>query len=203
MDFSVILSAFSLIFLAEMGDKSQLLAITLAHRYRAPPVIMGAFAAFALLNLLAVLVGQVLFDWVPQQLVLLTSGGLFLYFGYRSWMDADGKEAHETDGAHAPGGLAASFAMIFLAELGDKTQLAMIALVAGTGAIWSVFVGGTLALWAVSSVGVLSGATLLRKIPRPWVHRVAALVFVTFGVLALGQTILTGDVLNSAWSALE
>jgi putative Ca2+/H+ antiporter (TMEM165/GDT1 family) len=148
-------------------------------------------------------VGQVLFEWVPQQLVLLASGGLFLYFGYRSWMDADGEEADGTDGVYALGGLAASFALILVAELGDKTQLAMIALVAGTGTTWSVFVGGTLALWAVSSVGILFGATLLRKIPRHWVHRVAALVFVTFGVLVLGQTILTGDGLNSAWSALE
>ncbi|MFZ0256650.1 MAG: TMEM165/GDT1 family protein [Gammaproteobacteria bacterium] len=93
--------------------------------------------------------------------------------------------------------------MIFVAELGDKIQLAMIARVAGTGATWSVFVGGTLALWAVSSVGILFGATLLRKISRHWVHRTAAMVFTTFGVLALGQMILTGDGLNSAWSAFE
>ncbi len=77
-DFSVILSASSLIFLAEMGDKSQLLAITLVHRYRAPSVIVGTFAAFALLNLLAVLVGQVLFDWVPQQAGAARLRGTFL-----------------------------------------------------------------------------------------------------------------------------
>jgi len=58
MDLSVVLSAFSLLFLAEKGDKSQLFAMTLAHRYRAAAVIAGTFAAFAVLNLLAVLVGQ-------------------------------------------------------------------------------------------------------------------------------------------------
>jgi putative Ca2+/H+ antiporter (TMEM165/GDT1 family) len=78
MDLSVVLSAFSLLFLAEKGDKSQLLAMTLAHRYRAAAVIAGTFAAFAVLNLLAVLVGQALFEFVPQELMLLTAAGLFL-----------------------------------------------------------------------------------------------------------------------------
>jgi putative Ca2+/H+ antiporter (TMEM165/GDT1 family) len=74
----------------------------------------------------------------------------------------------------------------------------MIALVAGTGEIWSVFVGATLALSAVSLIGILFGATLLRKIPRHWVHRVAALLFLTFGVLALGQVVLNGRGLSLA-----
>lgn len=198
MDLSVVLSAFSLLFLAEMGDKSQLLAMTLAHRYRAGPVIAGTFAAFAMLNLLAVFVGQALFEWIPQELMLLAAAGLFLYFGYRSWRDADDGEDEESDGVPARNALVTSFTMIFVAELGDKTQLAMIALVAGTGEIWSVFVGGTLALWAVSLIGILFGATVLRKIPRHWVHRAAALLFVAFGVLALGQVALNGGGLSLA-----
>jgi len=198
MDLSVVLSAFSLLFLAEMGGKSQLLAITLAHRYRAGPVIAGTFAAFALLNLLAVFVGQALFEWIPQELMLLAAAGLFLYFGYRSWRDADDGEDEESDGVPARNAIVTSFTMIFMAELGDKTQLAMIALVAGTGEIWSVFVGGTLALWAVSLIGILFGATVLRKISRHWVHRAAALLFVAFGVLALGQVALNGGGLSLA-----
>lgn len=102
-----------------------------------------------MLNLLAVFVGQALFEWVPPELMLLTAAGLFLYFGYRSWRDADGVQDDETDAQPDKGGLATSFTMIFVAELGEKTQLAMIALVAGTGEIWSVFVGGTLALGQV------------------------------------------------------
>jgi putative Ca2+/H+ antiporter (TMEM165/GDT1 family) len=67
MDSSVVVSSFALLFLAEMGDKTQLMAMTLAHRYRAGPVIAGAFSAFALLNLLAVAVGDALFRYVPQR----------------------------------------------------------------------------------------------------------------------------------------
>jgi len=196
VNLSVVMSAFSLLFLAEMGDKSQILAMTLAHRYRAASVIAGTFAAFAVLNLLAVLVGQTLFEFVPQELMLLAAAGLFLYFGYRSWQDADEEEEDENDGGLAQGGLVASFTMIFVAELGDKTQLAMIALVASTGEIWSVFVGGTLALWVVSLIGILFGATLLRKIPKHWVHRAAALLFVTFGLLVVSQVAMNGNGLS-------
>ena len=198
MDLSVVLSAFSLLFLAEMGDKSQLLAMTLAHRYRAESVVAGTFAAFAVLNLLAVLLGQVLFELVPQELMLLAAAGLFLYFGYRSWRDADGDEEDESAGGPARGGFATSFTLIFVAELGDKTQLAMIALAAGTGEIWAVFAGGTLALWTVSLIGILFGATLLRRIPKRRVHRAAALMFFVFGVLALGQVVLNGNGLGVA-----
>lgn len=198
MDLSVVLSAFSLLFLAEMGDKSQLLAMTLAHRYRAVSVVAGTFAAFAVLNLLAVLLGQVLFELVPEELMLLAAAGLFLYFGYRSWQDADGDEEDESPDGPSRGGFAASFTLIFVAELGDKTQLAMIALAAGTGEIWSVFAGGTLALWTVSLIGILFGATLLRRIPKRRVHRAAALMFVIFGVLALGQVALNGNGLGVA-----
>lgn len=198
VDLSVVLSAFSLLFLAEMGDKSQLLAMTLAHRYRAASVVAGTFGAFAVLNLLAVLVGQVLFELVPQESMLLAAAGLFLYFGYRSWRDADGAEEDASGGGPACGGLATSFTLIFVAELGDKTQLAMIALAAGTGEIWSVFAGGTLALWTVSLIGIVFGATLLRRIPRHRVHRAAALMFGIFGVLALGQVVLNGNGLGAA-----
>ena len=198
MDLSVVLSSFSLLFLAEMGDKSQLLAMTLAHRYRAASVVAGTFAAFAVLNLLAVLVGQVLFELVPKGLMLLAAGGLFLYFGYRSWRDADAAEEDTNGSGPRRGGLITSFTLIFVAELGDKTQLAMIAMAAGTGQIWAVFVGGTLALWVVSLVGILFGATLLRRIPRHRVHRAAALMFAIFGLLAIGQVAFSVEGLGVA-----
>lgn len=184
MDTSAILSSFLLLFLAEMGDKTQLMAMTLAHRYRALPVIIGAFAAFLLLNLLAVLVGEGLARLIPRELVLLAAGLLFMVFAYRSWVDADddGGQAGEDGWRWA---WLTSFALIFVAELGDKTQLAMVALAAQSDAIWSVFVGGTLALWAVSLLGIVLGSTLLRRVPTHWVHRAAAVLFALFGMIAL------------------
>ena len=179
-------STFTLLFLAEMGDKSQLIAMTLAHRYRIAPVLVGTFAAFALLNVLAVVLGEGLSRVVPREFVLIAAGSLFLIFAYRTWRHSDDDETATAIRSRRSVCLT-SFTLILVAELGDKTQLAMIALAAESGALWSVFIGGTLALWAVSLLGVLVGRTLLRKISTRWVHRAAAVLFLLFGLLALAQ----------------
>jgi putative Ca2+/H+ antiporter (TMEM165/GDT1 family) len=195
----IIASSFSLLFLAEMGDKSQLIAMTLACRFRLAPVIAGVLGAFLLLNLLAIGVGTALFEWLPQRPLLLAAGALFIFFAYRSWRDAEDAETPDDAAATVTrGALVTSFAMIFVAELGDKTQLAMIGLAAGSGAPWSVFTGGTLALWSVSLIGILVGASLLRRISPAWLHRGAALLFLVFGLLALWQALPGGDGLLAA-----
>jgi putative Ca2+/H+ antiporter (TMEM165/GDT1 family) len=191
MDSVVAASSFSLLFLAEMGDKSQFIAMTLACRCRTLPVVVGVLSAFLVLNLLAVGVGQALFEWVPQRVVLLLAGGLFRPFAYRSWLDSAAAD-EEASELIAQGPLLTSFLMIFLAELGDKTQLAMIGLAAGTGSPASVLVGGTLALWSVSLIGILVGGSLLRRVSPVWMHRAAAGLFLVFGLLALAQVAL-GD----------
>jgi putative Ca2+/H+ antiporter (TMEM165/GDT1 family) len=187
VDISVIGSAFVLLFLAELGDKTQLMTITLAHRYPTRPVLAGTFLAFFVLNLLAVLMGAALYHYVPQEAVLIAAGLLFLLFAWRSWREAGDDEDETGQTSDGRGAFLASFTLIFVAELGDKTQLALIALAASTGALWSTFVGGTLALWAVAAIGVGLGSTLLRRIPRHWMHRVAAMLFLVFGLLALGK----------------
>jgi putative Ca2+/H+ antiporter (TMEM165/GDT1 family) len=185
MSLSLILWAFSLLFLAEMGDKTQLAVMTLASRYAAWPVAAGAFTAFFVLNALAVLVGDALSRYLPESAVLLAAGLLFLFFAYRTARDA---EDDDGDGpADSRSAFLASFSMVFVAELGDKTQLALIALAASTGDPWSVFVGGTLALWSVSLVGVFAGRVLLARLPRHWVHYGAAVLFAGCGVYALWE----------------
>jgi putative Ca2+/H+ antiporter (TMEM165/GDT1 family) len=186
MDPVVLASSYSLLFVAEMGDKSQLIAMTLACRFRAQPVILGVLGAFLVLNLLAVGLGQALLQWVPERAVLALAGGLFLFFAYRSWSEAEAEaDDSDSDPALVRGALLVSFFAIFLAELGDKTQLAMIGLAAATGAPGSVLVGGTLALWTVSLIGILAGGVLLRRIDPLWMHRGAALLFLLFGLTAL------------------
>jgi putative Ca2+/H+ antiporter (TMEM165/GDT1 family) len=190
MSLSLVLSSFALLFVAEMGDKTQLMTMTLAHRYRAGPVIAGVFAAFVLLNLLAVSVGEALFRYIPQRLVLFVAGALFLTFAWRSWCDSRDGDDDEVVDANGRNAFFASFTLLFVAELGDKTQLAMVAMAAGTGDLVSVFVGGTLALWAVSLIGVALGGTLLRRVPRYWMHRAAAGLFFVFGAIAIARALL-------------
>lgn len=187
MDPAVISSSFALLFLAELGDKTQLMAISLAQRFSPWPVLAGTLAAFAVLNLLAVVFGAALYRLLPEWLVLLTAGSLFLFFAWKSWRDADSEEAEVARGSGMRSALVTSFALIFVAELGDKTQLALVGLVAGTGAPWSAFTGATLALWSISIIAIMIGQGLRRRLPHRLLQRVAALLFALFGLLALGR----------------
>ena len=81
--------------------------------------------------------------------------------------------------------LLTTFGVIFLAEMGDKTQLAAMTLTAQTKKPWAVFIGASLALAAVSAVGILVGSVLGNYVPLEWVKRVAAIAFIIIGVLML------------------
>lgn len=119
MSIGVLFSSFLLIFLAELGDKTQLVVLALAHRYRATPVIAGAFAAFALLNLLAVLFGEWLSNIVPREAILGFAGLLFLYFAYRLWRQPDTED--EFDEKNYGWIFISTFCLIFVAELDRKS----------------------------------------------------------------------------------
>ncbi|HEX7296299.1 MAG TPA: TMEM165/GDT1 family protein [Pyrinomonadaceae bacterium] len=81
--------------------------------------------------------------------------------------------------------LLTTFGIIFLAEMGDKTQLAAMTMSAQTKKPWAVFLGASLALAAVSALGVIVGATLGNYIPLEWIKRIAAVAFIVIGVLML------------------
>ena len=108
-------------------------------------------------------------------IVLIAAGSLFLFFAYRSWQDAATDQEGGSSGKAVTGASLTSYSMIFVAELGDKTQLAMIALVASKGSVLSVFVGGTLSLWMVSLQGAvltMTGTGLLSYMrPRHFATR--------------------------------
>ncbi|MBE0447432.1 MAG: TMEM165/GDT1 family protein [Actinobacteria bacterium] len=120
-----------LVTVAELGDKTQLLALSFATRYKPAKVITGIFIALLLLQLLAVTAGQVACDLIPMQYLRIIVGLSFIGFGI--WMlqrdehDEEGK-AHED--AHPLGAIATVVVAFFIAELGDKTQLATISLAA-------------------------------------------------------------------------
>jgi len=190
MEKTIFLSTFGLIFLAELGDKTQLTAMALAMRYPWQRIFVGIAAAFAVLNLAAVLVGKVLFLLLPIFWVTLVSALLFLYFGYSTLRYGCGSE--DDDGAPPPTAATAArtaFIMIFMAELGDKTQLVTASQAArhsdSLSGMGSVFAASTLALWLVSLLGIFAGKQLVRFIPLCWIHRTAGFMFLVFGVAAL------------------
>jgi putative Ca2+/H+ antiporter (TMEM165/GDT1 family) len=189
MEKTVFLSTFGLIFIAELGDKTQLTAMALALRYPWQRIFVGIAAAFVVLNLGAVVVGKVLFLLLPIFWVTLVSALLFLYFGYSTLRHAC--DVDDDDGPPRTAATAArtAFIMIFMAELGDKTQLVTASQAAQhsaslTGMV-SVFLASTLALWLVSLLGIFAGKQLVRFIPLCWIHRCAGFMFLVFGVISL------------------
>ncbi|UTW02438.1 TMEM165/GDT1 family protein [Amphritea atlantica] len=177
-----VVGAFLLVFLAEFGDKSQLVCMTLATRYRIFPVLMGAVVAFAVLNLLAVLVGAVAATWLPRPVVLGVVAVLFLWFGIQSFRTEE-DEADDNVSLSVKSVFVSALLMLFFAELGDKTQLAVVGL-ASTEPGLLVWIGSTLALVSTSALGVLAGRALMRYVSVIWLHRASGVLFITFALYA-------------------
>ena len=177
-------ATFLLIALAEFGDKSQLVCMTLAARHRGLPVVLGAVAAFAILNLLAVLFGAAIAAWLPEWVVTAAVALLFAVFGISAlrYEEEDGDE----EIAEKPGyGIfATTFLMIFLAEFGDKTQIAVAGL-GSTADAMATWVGATLALACTSILGVVAGRRWLNRLPLKWIHRISGVFFLLLALLAV------------------
>jgi putative Ca2+/H+ antiporter (TMEM165/GDT1 family) len=177
-------TTFGLVGLAEMGDKTQLVCMTLAARQPGLPVLVGAVLAFVVLNLLAVLFGAALAVWVPEALIAAIVALLFGVFGLLALRDSGNDEDDgEISTQSGRGALLSALLLIFVAELGDKTQIAVAGL-ASTQPPVPVWVGATLALALTSALGVLAGRTLLQRLPLRWLHLASGLFFLLLAVLA-------------------
>ena len=171
--------------LGEVGDKTQLLALLLAARFKRPaPIVLGILVATLANHTLAGLVG----NWIAAQLgpqVLRWVVGLG-FIGMAAWMlvpdkiDDDGAAARQRFGVFGTTLLA-----FFLAEIGDKTQLATVALAARYHALVPVVAGTTLGMMIADVPAVFLGDRIARRVSMPLVHCIAALIFAVLGVLAL------------------
>lgn len=183
-------TSFLLIAAAEIGDKSQLVCMTLAARHRATPVLLGAIASFAFLNSLAVIFGAAIANWFPDYIVSITVAILFAVFGVHSLCSNGEEEDEEVIEKSGHGLFFTTFFLITMAEFGDKTQLAVVAL-SSTAEPFSVWIGATTALILTSTLGVIAGTTLLKKIPLTLLHKVSGFIFLVLSVLAAYSAYLT------------
>lgn len=194
MDFTTFITTFGIIFLAELGDKTQLTAMALAVRFPWKKTFIGIAAAFALLNIGAVALGKLLFAFLPMFWIMMASAGLFLFFGITTLRGSGSvgeEEGDEKKKFSGRGAIATSFLMILIAELGDKTQLVTAALAAQHDAPVAVFAGSTLALWSVSLLGIFAGRQLIRFIPLSYIHRAAGFLFIIFGAAIVYQAFMS------------
>ena len=190
--------AFVTVALAELADKTQLVCIGQACRYPAGPVLAGAAAALIVVTAIGVVFGSFLYWMLPPDVIGLVAGGLFIAFGAMmliSWYRDRGKEdeaAPEDDPEADPKDritnwsiFGSTFGLVALAELGDKTMLAVIALSGKYGDPIAVFVGASAALVAVSTAGVMAGRLIAGRVSMQVVELVAAALFIILGVIFL------------------
>ena len=176
-------TSFALIAAAEIGDKSQLVCMTLASRHRGLPVMLGAIAAFAFLNTLAVVFGVAIAAWLPEYIVAATVAFLFAAFGIHALRIEAEDEDEEVKEKSGHGIFFTTFLLITVAEFGDKTQLAVVAL-SSTASPIAVWLGSTAALASTSALGILAGRTILKKFPLTLLHKISGAIFLILAVLA-------------------
>jgi putative Ca2+/H+ antiporter (TMEM165/GDT1 family) len=176
-------------FIAEMGDKTQLMLIALTSKYKLRDIILGTAAAILVLNGLAVLAGGLVSEFIPDWLIKTIAALAFLYFA-ASTIAVDDDDEEEGSGKlkikFAP---LAVFCTFFIAELGDKTQLTAITFGANEGmsAALVVWIGCSLGLFAADILGMLVGYLLKSKTPDGLLNTLAFAIFSIFGVFTLYQ----------------
>jgi Ca2+/H+ antiporter, TMEM165/GDT1 family len=184
---SAFLLSFGIIFVAELGDKSQLMAMTFAARYPAVTILLAITAATALVHLFSVVLGAVVGAALPTDLISVLAGLAFL--GFAAWT-LRGDKLDEKDALRATADTTSVFFTVggafFLAELGDKTMLATVTLATDNGLV-GTWIGSTLGMVAADALAVVIGQQLGARLPDRVVRVGAAVLFAVFGVLLIAE----------------
>jgi len=182
-----LLGSFAVVALAEMGDKTQLLALMLGLRYRRPWTIMlGILLATIVNHALAAAVGAWSGAWLGREALGWLVGLGFIAFGIWTLVP-DRAEAPAEPGRWGP--LLTTAVLFFLAEMGDKTQLATVALGARFGAPVLVTLGTTLGMLAADGLAVVAGARFADRVPLQLFRRAAATLFFAFGAASIAAAL--------------
>ena len=171
--------------LAEIGDKTQLLALVLAAKYRKPvPIILGIFVATLLNHALAGMVGAWVAAAVGPEAMRWILGVSFIVMA--AWILVPDKVDDGEASASPPHGVfLATLVAFFLLEMGDKTQIATVALAAQYASLWAVVAGTTLGMMIANVPAVLLGEVAATKLPMRLVRGIAAALFMSLGILVL------------------
>jgi putative Ca2+/H+ antiporter (TMEM165/GDT1 family) len=188
MDWPIFISTFSLIFLAELPDKTALATLMMATRGKPVPIFIGVGCAFAVQSLVGVAFGGLIGQF-PERWVHLAAGILFIGFGLYSYFD--GHEEEAASAAPTPksflGAAWKAFLVIFIAEWGDLTQLATASLAARYHhSLATIFVSATLALWLVTAIAITIGHKMRHAVSPVFLKKICTLVFLAVGAYFLG-----------------
>ena len=215
----IFLVAFILIMIGELGDKSQLLAMLLATRYKAWQVLVGILIATFVVHFFTTLVGQFLGASIPAGVIPWLSGILFIGFGIWT-LRGDKVDDDEADKGARFGPIVATTIAFFLAELGDKTQIMTLAISVDPGSallstlksagpavqgwlalvgspadasqmgrFWAVTVGSTAGMVVADAIAIGIGRLLGKNLPELLMRRVSGVIFILFGLLSVGSVL--------------
>lgn len=168
--------------LAEFGDKTQLAIVALSTRHDRISVLFGSLLAFAVVDGATVIVGEAIASVLPLDIVYAISGVSFIGLGLYVMASKDSEEVALRRGKFSA---VSSFLTISLMELGDKTQLAIVALAARYGHALEIFLGVMLAFLLLTLTALLVGRVLSEKVPKRYLKISSAILFILFGMLSL------------------
>lgn len=177
---AAVATAFGLVFLAELGDKTQLVVLTMGGGRRPGPTLAGLAVVIAVLQGVAVGAGALVARTVPDPWLGVGSGLLFLGFAAWAWLAGDDHD----DADRPPGSLGGFLAAFLVAELGDKSNLAT-ALLATNNDVFGTWVGATGGFFAATVVSLVAGAWLRRRVASATMQRAGAVAFAVVGVVTL------------------
>lgn len=179
---------FLLVFIAEMADKTQFMIMALTNRFRLKTILCGMVSGICVIAALSVLAGDIIGDLIPVSLIKICGGIMFLMFGLWNLKPSkDEEESHHVKGRLPILSIAVSF---ILAELGDKTQLATVALAADhMSEHVSIFLGSASGLILANLVGIFAGKFLFSKLSEDHVKLISSFCFFFFGSTTLFEAI--------------
>jgi len=182
-----LIKAFALIFIAEMGDKTQILVMAFATKYHVKKVLIGIFIGSLLNHGIAVFLGNTLFKMVDPNLLQIVAGFAFILFAIWNLKMAD--EEEQVDKKNKYGPIVTVAIALFIGELGDKTQLTAITLAASSQYPLFILMGTVSGMVVTGAVGIYFGIKLGSKIPELFIKISAAVIFYLFGFVKLYKSL--------------
>jgi len=193
-------ASFIFVVLAEMGDKTQLLAMAFAAKYSPYKVLIAVFLATILNHALAVIAGHFLTTVIPLDIVSFIASLSFILFGL--WTIRGDKLESQEKRESKFGPIATVAIAFFFAEMGDKTQLATISLAVEYQNMVGVLMGTTLAMVTADAVGIIIGMVMRKHIPEKTIKWVSASIFILFGITGVYRILSVKLPLYYVWSLI-
>ncbi len=187
------LAAFLLIFVAELGDKTQFMTLAMSSRYKATTVLLGVTVGTMAISLVSVLLGSVIGKALPANLMNILAGLIFIVFGIQALRQYKADEATDKDTPKKIRGfvwltIAITF---FIAELADKTMLATIAIASRDKHYFAVWLGSTLGLVTSNALAIIAGKALSKYLTGKVIHYGSAAIYIIAGIFAIRQGLIS------------